>query len=271
MSSGSASIEDIVRRSGQRLLDRVPTLEPSLLAARDRYARARIRIRTLRNRLRYDAPPEPYRLIRIDPTAVDRGVRSGVAKYTLAAVVADGDWDRGDYRFEDFDVFRAYRAHFEDGVPWEETEFYDRIVGELEDGRVRWGCRNEAEFRDRCERLDDLYERIRTDGYRTQAELLDGGDGDPIELGRRSRLLTERLKDEIAVHVARDGEILFSDGRNRMSIVKLLGLESVPVRVLQRHADWQAVREAYVHGEPWAADYGDHPDVTYLTFGGADG
>ena len=268
--SSVPGVDRIVREYGRRLLDRLPTLETPLVVARDRFARSRIRARTLANAVRYDAPPEPYRLIQIDPGRVERGVEFCVPKYTQAGVVADGDWDRDGFRFDDLDVYRAYAAHFEGGVPWAETAFYERVVEEIERGVVKWGCRTEAEFRDRCDSIEELYERLQTNGYRTQAELLAEGDDDPIEFGRRSQLLTERLKDEIAVHVGRDGEVIFSDGRNRLSMVKLIGLTDVPVRVLQRHADWQAVRDAYVRGEEWAADHADHPDIEYLEFGSAE-
>ncbi|MFC7137869.1 hypothetical protein ACFQRB_18325 [Halobaculum litoreum] len=264
--SSAWSFEGTVRESARRLIDRLPTLERPLLTARDRYARAHVAVRRLHNRLRYDAPPDPYRFVHVDPASVERGIEFPVAKYRQAGEIAGGDWDRRGFRFEEFDVFRAYRAHFRDGVAWEDTDFYDRIVAQIERGEPRWGCRTEAEFRERFERIERLYERIRTDGYRTQAELLASGDADPAGTGRHSELLTERLKDEIAVHIDRDGGIMFSDGRNRLSIAKLVGLESVPVRVLKRHADWQAVRDAYVRGESWAAEYADHPDVSYLEF-----
>ncbi|UIP01536.1 hypothetical protein Hbl1158_15480 (plasmid) [Halobaculum sp. CBA1158] len=261
------TLDETLRGAGRRLAEGVPSVESSLLIARDRYARAVVAARTLRNRLRYAAPPEPYRLIRVDPADIQRCVELHAAKFAEAGVVAGGDWDRERERFADLDVFRAYRAHFEDGVPWEETTFYDRIVDELDGGLVRWGCRTEAEFRRRCRRLDDLYETIRDEGYRSQAELLVEGGRDPIDSDRRSRLLTERLKDEIAVHVGRDGEVLFEDGRNRLSIAKLLDLDSIPVRVLRRHADWQAVRDAYVRGDPAVVDRDDHPDLAPLSFG----
>ena len=257
----------IVRSVGDRLTRWCPRLERPLVGARDRYARARIRARTTVNAARYAAPPEPYRLLRVDPGTVERGLELASAKYLLTGVIADGDWDREGYRFTDLDVYRAYARHFEEGVPWEETEFYDRIVDELADGSVRWGCRTEAEFRGRCDRLDELYERLRTDGYRSQAELLAEEGSDPIDGDRHSELLIERLKDEISVHIDRNGELVFADGRNRLSMAKLIGLDSVTVRVLVRHADWQAVRDGYVHGEPWAADYGGHPDLASLTFG----
>jgi len=265
--SALARVERGLRAAGGRLWESHPALREPLLVARDRYARARIRLRTVGNAVRYAAPPEPYRLVRVDPARIERRRQFAGAKFGRAARIEGGDWDRTDDRFEELDVYRAHEAHFVDGVPWEETAFYRRVVGRIEAGRTMWNCSTEAEFRRRCDGLDDLYEIIRTDGYRSQAEILRENAADPIDLGRRSTLPTERLKDEIAVHVARDGELLFADGRNRLSMAKILGLDAVPVRVLVRHEGWQTVRDAYSRGEAWTAAYEDHPDLATLTDG----
>lgn len=263
--SPTGALDALVRGAGQQLVETRPELEHVLLRARDGYARTYVWARSVANRVRYDAPPDPYRMVSVDPSEIRHVAEFAPPKFRRAGRVAGGDWDRTEERFEDRDVYRAYEAHFEDGVPWEETEFFDRVVAEIEAGAEQWGCTTRAEFEARCRRLDELYETISEDGYYTQEQLMASSVDDPIK--RQNALKTERLKDEIAVHVGRDGELLFEDGRNRLSIVKLLGLDSVPVRVLCRHAEWQAVRDAYVNGDPEAAAYADHPDLAALEFG----
>ncbi len=269
MQAVASAVDDRLRAVGQRLVDRHPRWESALLRARDGYARATVRLRWLANRLRYAAPPAPYRLVDVDPAAIERVGPVASPKFKHAGAVVGGDWDRGGDPFAEMDVFRAYRRHFEQGVPWQATAFYDRVVCQIEAGSPQWGCRTRREFDARCERLDELYERIAADGYRTQAELHDGAASDPIEgdAGRRRALKTERFKHEIAVHVGRDGELLFADGRNRLSIAKLLDLDAVPVRVLRRHRRWQAVRDAWVRGDPVPAAHRDHPDLAGLERG----
>lgn len=242
-----------------------------MLTLRDRYARGRVAVRSAVNAVRYDAPPDPYRLLDVNPDRITRRRQFAKAKFAQAGVIKPGDWDERLDRFAESDVYRAYERHFERGVPWTETSFYHRVVDEIEGGRPKWNCESEAEFRTRCERLDELYARIAREGYKSQAELIEADARDPIELDRESRLLTERLKDEIAVHIGRDGELVFADGRNRLSMVKLIGVDSVPVRVLVRHRDWQAVRDAFVRGESWAAAYAGHADLADLEFGGESG
>lgn len=258
------SLDDALRNAGGWLAERHPRLENALVHARDRYARAYVWARVRLNEFRYDAPIEPYRLLDVDPDDIEYAVELTKPKFRYAGEVVGGDWDVLDTRFEDMDVYRAYEAHFEHGVPWEETAFFARIVDELEAGAEKWGCRTRSDFEARCARLDRLYESIRRHGYRTQDDLLDTVVEDPIK--PQARLKTERLKDEIAVHVGRDGDLLFEDGRNRLSIVKLLDLDAVPVRVLRRHERWQAVRDAYVAGDPRVRERGDHPDLRSLEF-----
>ncbi|WP_336035090.1 hypothetical protein [Halobacterium yunchengense] len=268
MSTQDASLagrlDEAVRDAGSRLVAARPEFEAALLRARDLYARGFVAARVAANRVRFDAPVRPYRLLDVDPHDVEYVREFEGPKFRHAGLVAGGDWDRTDLRFEEMDVYRAYERHFEDGVPWEETAFFDRVVAEVESGREKWGCASRAAFERRCRRLDDLYEDIATEGFRTQAELREAGDA---TIKGPASLKTERYKDEIAVHVDRNGEFLFEDGRNRLSIAKLLDLDSVPVRVLRRHADWQRLRDAYVAGDERVRGWGDHPDLAGLAFG----
>lgn len=262
-----SALDDALRAGGRWVVERSPAARRALLRGRDAYARLHVWTRARLNDLRYDAPIEPYRFLWVDPAAVTYVSEFTEPKFRIAGAVVDGDWDRTDCRFEDLDVFRAYRRHFVEGVPWEETDFFERVVREIErDSRVPWGCDSRRAFEERCARLDDLYEAIRERGYMTQSQLLAAGEADPIK--DQNRLKTERLKDEIAICVGRDGELLFEDGRNRLSIAKLLGLDAVPVRVLARHSGWQATRDAYVTGSiEETPALSAHPDLRYLDYG----
>lgn len=102
MSTALPPIDRRLRALGRRLVSRHPRWESALLRSRDGYARSLVRCRWLANRLRYDAPPKPYRLIEVDPASIQRIV-SG-PKYTNASAVGGGDRDRSDERFEETDV-----------------------------------------------------------------------------------------------------------------------------------------------------------------------
>jgi len=262
LGSSLSSADDMLRGAGRKLASRHPAWEGVLLHARDKYARAVVFARSLSNRLKYDAPPDPYRLIDVDPQRIVHNDPLPRPRFKDAGRVVGGNWDRDRDRFEDMAVYRAYEAHFERGVPWTETEFFDLVIEDIENGFVQWGCRSREEFEERTRRLDVLYENIRTGGYKTQDELMNSDVHDPIK--EQHALKTERLKDEIAVNIGRDGEVFFSDGRNRLSIAKLLDLDSVPVRVLRRHEGWQEIRDAYVNGEAVPDGLEDHPDLAGL-------
>jgi len=258
------SIDSTIRTTGRRAIHRWSRLRRPLLVGRDLWARGYVAARSAWNDLRFEAPIDPYRILRVDPGRIERVPRVFPGpKYRYAGAVAGGDWDRTDRRFADLDVCRAYERHFEEGAPWQDTEFYDRVTAEIANGEVRWDCSTREEFDRRCERLDRLYERIRDHGVLSQAELARSGIDDPI--GGRQRLKTERFKHEITIHVGREGELLFADGRNRLAIAKVLDLDEVPVRVLVRHRDWQATRDDYVSASVTDPELDDHPDVTYLS------
>ncbi|MFC6718693.1 hypothetical protein ACFQGT_15620 [Natrialbaceae archaeon GCM10025810] len=217
----------------------------------------------------YERPPDPFAVRWVDPDRIEsftgRPFPPYHGKVDDLGTVRDGDWDRrdeppivdDDYRAR-YDLYRAdgftesvffgsLRAHFEDGVPWRKTPFVDRCLELAARGEPSWRGRTSASaILERCAYLDDLYERIEAEGYRSQREL-----------GERSVL---RVTDEVVVDVARDGTFLFVNGRHRLAIAKLLDLEEIPVGVLVRHADWMDARDSYAR----SGAVPDHPDLRDL-------
>lgn len=261
-------IDPVVRGAGRLAVDTVPQLEGPFRYARGLYAHAYVSSVATRHNASHDAEIDPYELHWVSPDRIRYVTEPmSIPRFQRLGIVEGGDWDCRDERFRERDVYRAFEAHFRDGVPWSETEFFDRVLTSIERGNAPWGCRSRAELEARCDRLDDLYEAIRDDGYRTQRELMAGEADDPIG-GRRVAPHSRLINDEIAVDVARDGELLFADGRNRLSIAIVLDLDAVPVLVLRRHERWQAFRDELVRrrrsGEslpPLARSHPDAPDI----------
>ncbi len=216
----------------------------------------------------YAHPPDPFALRWVDPERIERFTSRPYPPYRNRVAdlgsVRDGDWDRrssppiADDRYRDrYDLYRgptftesvffqSLEAHFRDGVPWERTPFVTRCLELAAADRPSWrSLDSNAAILERCRRIDELYESIRTDGYRTQREL-----------GVRSIM---RVTDEIVVDVGRDGTILFVNGRHRLAIAKLLDLEAVPVCVLVRHGDWMAHRDRL--GRRGELNDHPHPDL----------
>ena len=147
---------------------------------------------------------------------------AGFFQAARAGAVLRGEWDRRVIPFTEYLPYVGLRRHFADGTDWESTQYYQNTVKCITNGTPLWGCETESEFRDRCQELDRLYERIDCEGYRSAGELRDG-----------------KLRyDEIAINVGRDGHLLFNDGKHRLSIARLLDVETVPVRVIVRHQNW---------------------------------
>ena len=138
-----------------------------------------------------------------------------------------GDWDQPlDLKFEELDVFKAFHDHFVEGTPWQETKFYARVVNTINDGHKRWNCSTEEQFLDRlCNDVNSLFDTIKSEGYKSQEELS-----------------TNKPHDEIRVAVDRGGNLLFVDGRHRLSIAKLLKQQKIPVKIVLRHSESQTFR-----------------------------
>jgi hypothetical protein len=194
------------------------------------------------------------------PPTLDRAERIALKRSLLVAGggALGGDWDLPAPRtFTELEVFEALKARLVSHRPWSETVFYERVLRDFERGRTKWGCTTEADLLARLQAIEDLHGRIASEGYKTQEEL-----------GSRD------LSDEVRVAVTRDGRLLFVDGRHRLAIARLLGLERIPARIVARHEDWQAFRVAV---EQYAAEHRgrvyqriDHPDLADVPAGHGD-
>lgn len=147
--------------------------------------------------------------------------------------VMGGDWDRLEKKFEDLDVYVAFKQVCVEGKDWTETVFYQRILGAINRGRLPWGCKDQSDLDQRCEVLESLFHKIEHEGYRSQHEIL---------LSQESHN-TLNGEDEVIVNIGRRGDLLFSDGAHRLAIAKLLGIQRIPVRIAVRHLQWIRFRQ----------------------------
>ncbi len=141
--------------------------------------------------------------------------------------IIGGDWDSLENKFEDLDVFIAFKERFMDGKDWEDTIFYRRILDRISKRQFLWGCKNKLDWDKRCKNLDLLYQNIKSVGYKSQREILSGNNNyNPLR------------EDEVSINIGRHGNILFNDGAHRLTIAKLLNIKVIPVKIIVRHPQW---------------------------------
>lgn len=171
----------------------------------------------------------PYDLLWVAPSAIEYSVDVYFAehihirrflgfKVRNIGVVDGGNWDTRGPKFSDFACFKAFQERFIENRPWKSTAYYDHFL-ELQGRKLaRFATRSFAEFEaDDLRKWEEVYHSIREDGYKTQNSLGRADD------------------QEVQVAVNRDGEVLFVDGRHRLSIAKLLGIKEIPVIVAIWH------------------------------------
>lgn len=146
---------------------------------------------------------------------------------TTSRPLIGGWWDKLRLPLEQRIIYQSFKERIEEGTEWDSTLFYKRKIGELDRHGTTWhGCSSVAELDARCEQMDDLIESIRTDGYRSAKDL-----------GKPSTR-------EITVNIGRHGELLQTiEGRHRIIIAKLQGIETIPVRVFAIHEYWYQSRD----------------------------
>ena len=185
-------------------------------------------------------------------TALSGRDRKAKDAYRVFGAVHEGDWDLGRLpegpvdallvadRFEETAFFRSLRARYIDGVPWEATPWITEML------RIRpsgWpSYRDPAAIRRKCARLDALFQDIVDNGFKSAREI--------HTARRRYPRLLDAMEDEICIDIARDGRLLFFDGKHRLGMAKILGIERIPVVVGVRHSLWMATSS------------GKHPEMT---------
>lgn len=175
----------------------------------------------------------------INPNSIEYAlVASPGNKYDDIGKIIGGSWDTNLIRFVDLDIYKAFHDHFLDNAEWQSTAFYDRVLKEMQEGTVKWSCRTASEFDARLEGLDSLFEDIKQNGYKTQADLFEKD---------HPGLPSLESTDEIAVRISRHGDLLLQDGRHRLAIVKLLNLLQIPVKITARHSEWYRFRQEVLH------------------------
>ena len=204
----------------------------------------------------------PFSTIWIDPNDVVAVYDGEFNQKIQMGKIKGGDWDKKRFPIEENHTYNGLRQHFCHDKDWENTIYYENAVRNIQDGHTVLGYSSVSDFEERLEYVDSLYESIQNNGYRSQKQIGDD-DWDP----NRHPIVTpaHTRTGEIGVNVARDGSLLHNDGIHRLSIAKILELETVPVQIIVRHKAWQDIRNQFAYGDApknLVERYGSHPDLS---------
>lgn len=249
-------------------------------------------VRYLYRRYKYEnAAPKRYDTITVDPQSITHLVtphfNRDVSHYDTHII--GGDWDRkypdrilrlgpsyesyekrGVIALENFVFYRSAKQRFRNNVSWSETELYE-FFEDIEgyDNYERYRTLEDVE--QSLAAFDELFRSIRSEGYKSQAELPRRTPFD--ERLNRSDAVKPRTPpehDEVRIDIGRNGELYFDDGRHRFTAARIAGVDNIPVRVLVRHTEWQRIRKEVAHADkvdelsPQTREHLDHPDLQSL-------
>ena len=161
---------------------------------------------------------DPYasdEIIFVNPENISLAMKKEFDVFNFKGRILGGNWDEEVVRFEELDFFKSFKKRIEKGIPWKETEYYQRVRKLIKKGNFKWTCKNTDEFDKRCEEWDRLFERIKAEGYKKGWH-----------------------EDEISINIGRNGELIFNNGRHRLTFAKLLKIDKIPVKITVRHKEW---------------------------------
>lgn len=179
--------------------------------------------------------------------------------------ISGGNWYQNVSYFKDTSRYKAFKKHFQDGVPWQNTDRFQRHAEKVKEGEPIGSIDVSPEklsvkkLEQYYNYFDELYHDIKGRRYQRQTELEPSDDF-------ANRQIHPAL-NEIQVCIGPEGTLMVKSGHHRFIIAKLLDLERIPVRTRIRHKDWQTIRDrlsSEQHTGTLSDDlqqYATHPEV----------
>ena len=219
--------------------------------------------------------PYPFKLICVNPDDIKYcSTRENAVNQRWKSIgrVLSGEWDLNSNserlpfymsaKFCDSLLYQSFHNHFDHGIEWTETEFYEECIERLKNDPdiYRNEVRSPEDLLIRLREMDKLYESINKKGYESQEEIVTSGSNNIIDNFKTRH-------NEVMVDIDRDGNLLFVNGRHRLIIAKLLSVDKIPALTVVRHKNWNKIRttfhEAESHDEipTKYLKYSSHPDI----------
>jgi hypothetical protein len=211
----------------------------------------------LKWRMEYDqrSIPSPWKTYWVDPDNIDYIIYWGDLRESLGKVpnydIQNGDWDLRKEKFEDTYMYQSLVDRFVHKKPWEETHYFSIIEDLNKNPNSYYNVFNRNELinvEDPMKYLsqyDRIFRDIKNDGYREDNE-------------------------KIIVNIGRNGEYMRHDGAHRITMAKILDINTIPVQVNLRHKRWQQIRDKVARSDSESElpeniqQYLDHSDLQDL-------
>jgi hypothetical protein len=204
--------------------------------------------------------PNFYSTITVNPAEIERFVYPAFFRDGRFPRFEGNDWDknkysgnirsysnkktRGTFSIANYDVYQSICARYKKGRAWKDTQYYTVAMENIDEGETWHDCDSERELMSWLSSLDDLYYDMKYNGYKSATEL------------------GKHISQEVTIDVGRSGELLMDDGRHRLFLSKILGIDEIPVWILVRHRLWQKKRcDIALSGRVPPQEMTDHPDL----------
>jgi hypothetical protein len=191
------------------------------------------------------APLWPFELYWVSPDKIQRYPKKMIGD-RYGPLIAAGHWDQNLCCYADRTVHTSFVQRFVKNKDWSETPLYKELNKRNLDKKSV-----ESDLRG----YDTLFKDIKSNGYKTQTEVSHS----------RSGFGTLPYYNEIQVDVTREGELVFFHGQHRLSIAKILELDSIPVMIRLRHKIWQQNRNEIFNESMSPSNTLSHPDLRLVS------
>jgi hypothetical protein len=164
-------------------------------------------------------PWNPHRVYWVDPIHVTH-ITDDKLPFDVRLTRLGGDWDLSAIPISETRVARALHQRFIDGRGWEETDLHPDSDTEVDRPRGKYIAMRREKFEAQAQALDDLWLSMDRDGYLTH------------------RQLRRPFTKVMTICVGRGGRLIRNqNGHHRLVIAQLLGMDSVPARIVVVHEE----------------------------------
>jgi len=214
-----------------------------------------------RNKSKFTAA-DPLKIIYINPNKIK--YESGTNHRSILGRVYFGEEDMQGNMFNRNTRYKAMRSVFINGKSWKDTEMYKKDIEKIKkNSHPKFD--SESDWQEYTEALEDLYNNIKQSGLKSQRELY---NSKKTFIDTKNDYKCFKIHDEIPVDICKDGEMVRSSGgTHRLSIAKILNIQSVPVVVKERHNQWERIvrkmlkSKDHTQSDKYGTDVLEHPDV----------